>query len=81
MRKRLQPTREALADLLIADGDDVRVAEFSAHLIMKAESIWTFTEVDGCPPTNNLAERSMRQPVRWRRNSLGSQSGWGSAGQ
>lgn len=76
MRQRLLPTFEALVDLLVegADGKDDRVGHFCAHLIMRAEALWTFTEVDGCPPTNNLAERSLRKPVMMRRNSLGSQS-------
>lgn len=76
MRERVQPTREAITDLLVAgaDGEDDRVAEFSAFLLMKGESMFTFTEVEGCPPTNNLAEQSMRKPVLWRRNCLGSQS-------
>jgi transposase len=79
LRGRVQPTREAITDLLVAGADDRddRVAEFSAHLLMKGESIFTFTEVEGCVPTNNLAEQSMRKPVMWRRSSLGSQSEWG----
>lgn len=76
LRERVQPTREAITDLLVAgaEGKDDRVAEFSAHLLMKGESLFTFTEVEGCVPTNNLAEQSLRKPVMWRRNSLGSQS-------
>lgn len=76
LRERVQPTREAITDLLVAGAEsrDDRVAEFSAFLLMKGESMFTFTEVEGCVPTNNLAEQSMRKPVMWRRNSLGSQS-------
>ena len=76
MRKRLLPTWEAMVALLVegAEGEHDRVANFCAHLIQKAESMWTFTEVEGCPPDNNLAERSLRKPVQWRKVSLGSQS-------
>jgi transposase len=76
MRDRLRPTWEALVDLLVegADSEHDRVANFSAHLILRGEALWTFTEVPGCPPDNNLAERSLRKPVIWRRHSLGSQS-------
>lgn len=76
LRERVQPTREAITHLLVAGAQskDDRVAEFSAFLLMKGESMFTFTEVEGCVPTNNLAEQSMRKPVMWRRNSLGSQS-------
>jgi transposase len=79
MRKRLRPTWQKLVELLVkgAESDHDRVANFSAHLILKAEAMWTFTEVEGCPPTNNLAERSLRKPVLWRKGSLGSQSEWG----
>jgi transposase len=75
MAERLRPTVEAMADLLVegAEGEHDRVANFSAHLIMKAESMWTFLDVD-CDATNNIAERSLRKPVMWRRSSLGSQS-------
>lgn len=75
MAQRLRPSVEAMADLLVegADGEAGRVANFSAHLIMKAESMWTFLDVD-CDATNNLGERTLRKPVMWRRNSLGSQS-------
>jgi transposase len=76
MRDRLRPTWEAMVELLVegAGGEHDRVANFCAHLIQKAESMWTFTEVPGCPPDNNLAERSLRKPVQWRKVSLGSQS-------
>ncbi len=76
MRERLLPTWETLVDLLVegAECAHKRVSNFCAHLLDKAESLWTFTVVEGCPPDNNLAERSLRKPVMWRRNSLGSQS-------
>jgi len=76
LRERSQTARKSMVDLLLAGADsmDRRVAEFSSYLLMKGESIFTFLEVDGCPPTNNLAEQSLRKPVMWRRNSLGSQS-------
>jgi len=79
MRMRLRPTWQKLVELLVegAESDHDRVANFSAHLILKGEAMWTFTEVEGCPPTNNLAEQSLRKPVLWRKSSLGSQSEWG----
>ena len=75
MRQRLQPTIDALVDLLVAgaEGEHTRVANFSGHLLMKAESIWTFVEQD-CPSSNNLGEQAMRRPVTWRKICLGSQS-------
>jgi transposase len=51
----------------------VRVANFCGHLLLKAESIWTFVDQD-CPASNNLGEQAMRRPVTWRKICLGSQS-------
>jgi transposase len=75
LRERLAPTIEAMVGLLVsgADGEHVRVANFSGHLLMKAESIWTFVDQD-CPTSNNMGERAMRRPVTWRKICLGSQS-------
>jgi transposase len=36
--------------------------------------LWTFVEQDGVEPTNNLAERDVRQGVLWRKGSFGVQS-------
>jgi transposase len=75
MRQRLAPTIEALVELLVAgaEGEHVRVANFCGHLLLKAESIWTFVDQD-CPASNNLGEQAMRRPVTWRKICLGSQS-------
>jgi transposase len=36
--------------------------------------LWTFVDHDGVEPTNNLAERDVRQGVLWRKGSFGVQS-------
>ena len=36
--------------------------------------MWTFVEVEGVAPTNNLAEQLIRFYVIWRKNSFGTQS-------
>ena len=47
--------------------------------ILKVEgSLWTFVRMEGVEPTNNMAERSLRRGVLWRRKSFGTQSGAGS---
>lgn len=38
------------------------------------EWLWTFVDHDGVEPTNNLAERDVRQGVLWRKGSFGVQS-------
>ncbi len=46
----------------------------SKNLLKVWPALWTFTEVDGVEPTNNVAERALRGPVIFRKLSLGSQS-------
>ena len=41
------------------------------------EHLFTFTEVEGVEPTNNLAERDLRRGVLWRRTSFATRSGRG----
>ncbi len=49
--------------------------ENSCKLILKhKESLWTFVEIEGVEPTNNLAEQLIRFYVLWRKNSFGTQS-------
>jgi transposase len=42
------------------------------------EALWTFTQVEGVEPTNNVAERALRPAVLWRKGSFGSDSTAGS---
>jgi transposase len=47
--------------------------------ILKVEAdLWTFVEVAGVEPTNNAAERILRQAVLWRKKSFGTRSPAGS---
>jgi transposase len=45
-----------------------------ANLLAHAEALWTFVDVPGVEPTNNLAERDLRSFVIWRRLCYGCQS-------
>jgi transposase len=47
---------------------------FSKNLLKVWPALWTFVEIDGVDPTNNVAERALRGPVIYRKLSLGSQS-------
>ena len=40
--------------------------------------LWTFLDVDGVEPTNNVSERALRPAVIWRKLSFGTQSAKGS---
>ncbi|MBW8060683.1 MAG: IS66 family transposase [Solirubrobacterales bacterium] len=46
----------------------------SKNLLKIWPALWTFAEVEGVEPTNNVAERALRGPVIYRKLSLGSQS-------
>jgi transposase len=46
----------------------------SKNLLKVFPALWTFTEIEGVEPTNNVAERALRGPVIYRKLSLGSQS-------
>ena len=47
-------------------------------LLAAEPALWTFVMVEGVEPTNNLAERTVRHGVLWRRTSFGTQSPAGS---
>ena len=45
-----------------------------ADILAHRAALWTFVDVPGVDPTNNLAERDLRALVIWRKTSFGSQS-------
>jgi transposase len=49
-----------------------------AAILKKEEALWTFVSVEGVEPTNNAAERILRQAVLWRKKSFGTRSSNGS---
>jgi transposase len=51
-----------------------RTAETCRRLLAADPNLWRFVSVPGLEPTNNSAERALRHPVLWRRNSHGTQS-------
>jgi transposase len=51
--------------------------QFANNLLKVWPALWTFTTVDGVEPTNNPAERALRDPVIHRKLSLGTQSNAG----
>ncbi|WP_406696325.1 transposase [Singulisphaera sp. Ch08] len=48
------------------------------EILKVEEGLWTFARVRGVEPTNNVAERSLRHAVIWRRISGGTASAEGS---
>lgn len=51
-----------------------RLSGSCADILEHRDALWTFVEQDGVEPTNNHAERELRDFVLWRKRSFGSQS-------
>lgn len=75
-----KPLRSAVADCLRqgARCAHPRTAGTCADILAQEEALWTFVDVPGVEPTNNAAERVLRQAVLWRRKSFGTRSPKGS---
>ena len=54
-----------------------KTARTCQQLLLRKEALWTFLEIHGVEPTNNAAERALRQSVIQRKISLGVQSASG----
>jgi transposase len=54
-----------------------RAAGLCADLERLEPALWTFAFVAGVEPTNNAAERALRNAVMWRKTSYGVRSAWG----
>lgn len=55
-----------------------RTAGTCADILQCESALWTFVNVTGVEPTNNAAERVLRQAVLWRKKSFGTRSPRGS---
>jgi len=55
-----------------------KTAATCRELLLREAAVWTFVRLEGIEPTNNLAERSLRSAVLWRKVSFGTQSESGS---
>lgn len=80
LRRKVSQLRLRLFDVL-GRGErckDPKAAGMSRDLLNLFPCIWTFTRHQGCPTTNNLAERRVRPAVLWRKGSFGTQSDRGS---
>jgi transposase len=54
------------------------VAGRCREILTLEPALWTFVSIDGVEPTNNFAERILRQGVLWRKGSFGTDSPNGS---
>jgi transposase len=61
-----------------SDCGELRTARTCRNVLNMKQALWTFVQTPGVEPTNNLAERTLRHYVIWRKISFGAQSGRGS---
>lgn len=78
--RKLVPLRARIGRLLGRgeDSPDFKAAGFCRELNKWWEALWTFTQVEGVEPTNNVSERALRPAVLWRKGSFGTDSERGS---
>jgi transposase len=75
----LKPVQRAVETALEwgAASGIAKFSGFCTNLLARWEALWTFARVEGVEPTNNAAERAVRQGVLWRKVSLFTQSARG----
>ena len=74
-QKRMVPLMGRVEELLEqAAGCKCALSGKCRRIIKHREHLWTFVYDQGVDPTNNLAERIVRQGVLWRKSSFGTQS-------
>src|SRR3954452_23688991 len=80
LRRRLIPLQARLGRLLRRGqaSPDRKAAGLCRELTKWWPALWTFARVEGVEPTNNVAERTLRPTVLWRKGSFGSDSAAGS---
>jgi transposase len=76
LHAQLGPHRETIKTLLETGvrGRHLKTRRFRAGLLEEYDALWTFCEVEGIDPTNNVAERALRHGVLLRKIQLGTQS-------
>ncbi len=80
MQRLMQPVRLAVERLLLRGkfSGNPKLIGMCKELYAHREWLWTFLEVEGVEPTNNVSERALRHAVIWRKLSFGTQSRHGS---
>lgn len=79
MQRRMTELEIELGELLGLglDHEDSKVRGFCKKLLELGPSLFLFARVIGVEPTNNLAERTLRPVVLWRKGSFGTMSDGG----
>jgi transposase len=76
----IKPIREEIDGLLLrgAFSGNPKLVGMCRELYDHRDWLWTFLDVEGVEPTNNVSERALRPAVIWRKLSFGTQSARGS---
>lgn len=76
LQRVIRPIRRDLRAALERAGNcaDGKAAAFAGNVLKLYPALWTFVRLEGVEPTNNHAERMLRQGVLWRKNSFGCHS-------
>jgi transposase len=79
-QEEMRPIRQRIVELITqgADCDQPATAGSCRDILKRKEALFTFVDMEGIEPTNNLAERQVRPGVLWRKGSFGTQSEAGS---
>ena len=74
--QRRMPELQKRVELLLKAGArfDGKLGGKCRDILKHKEYLWTFVEDENVEPTNNFAERIIRQGVLWRKTSFGTQS-------
>jgi len=80
MLRLMRPIREEVNALLLrgAFSGNAKLVGMCNPLYDHRDWLWTFLDVEGVEPTNNVSERALRPAVIWRKLSFGTQSARGS---
>jgi transposase len=76
----MQPIRQEINSLLLRGvfSGNATLYGMCQPLHAHRDWLWTFLDVEGVEPTNNVSERALRPAVIWRKLSFGTQSAKGS---
>ncbi len=75
LKNRMEPLVKCVEQLLEAGASGkCKLSGKCRRIIKHREHLWTFVHDQSVDPTNNAAERVVRQGVLWRKSSFGIQS-------
>jgi len=80
MLRLMRPIRQEINSLLLRGvfSGNSKLTGMCNELHKHRDWLWTFLDIEGVEPTNNVSERALRPAVIWRKLSFGTQSATGS---